>query len=188
MRLIVVRHGETIENKNNICQGQIEGTLSKLGIKQAKKLALRLKNEKFDSIYSSDLGRAVNTSKEIMKYHSDLKLKLDKRLRERYMGKWQGKPFGKLEDVSKDSETDEEMYNRVKDFLDEIYQKHKGETVLVVSHGGAKMMFLLLAHNKPISDYMSFFGLKNTSVSIFDIKENGNHKIHLENCTKHLEN
>jgi len=189
MRLIVVRHGETIENREKICQGQTDGTLSELGIKQAKKLALRLRDEKFDRVYSSDLGRAVNTAKEIMRYHPDLKLKLDKRLRERHIAEIAGQKFSKDFDwnnLPKGSETRQDLYDRVKNFLDELYSKHKDKTVLIVTHGGVKIIFLLIAYNKPLSDFLSFRGIKNTSVSIWDMEEEGNYKVHLVNCTKHL--
>ena len=39
MRLIITRHGKTVENENGIIQGHMPGILSKLGIEQAKKLA-----------------------------------------------------------------------------------------------------------------------------------------------------
>ena len=67
MKLIIARHGETEENKKGILQGHLPGKLTELGIEQSKKLALRLKNEKIDAIYSSDLARASNTAKEIIK-------------------------------------------------------------------------------------------------------------------------
>ena len=68
MRLLITRHGETIENKAGILQGHTEGTLSGLGIEQAEKLASRLKNEKnsekINSTYSfsgpSPLNRDLN--------------------------------------------------------------------------------------------------------------------------------
>ena len=46
MKLIIVRHGETEENKIGIIQGHLPGTLSVIGIEQAQKIALRLKDEK----------------------------------------------------------------------------------------------------------------------------------------------
>ena len=46
MNLIITRHGETKENKLGIIQGHLPGKLSRKGIKQVKKVALRLKNEK----------------------------------------------------------------------------------------------------------------------------------------------
>ena len=53
MKVILVRHGETEENKKGIMQGHIPGKLSKLGIEQAKRLAFKLKDEKL-SLHFSD--------------------------------------------------------------------------------------------------------------------------------------
>lgn len=190
MKLIIVRHGETIENKEKIFQGQSHGTLSELGIEQAKKLALRLKDEKFDAIYSSDLGRAVNTAKEILKYHPNLKLNLDKRLRETHIQGLEGMKIPEnfdWDNLPKGSETRADVYKRAKEFIEEIYPKNKDKTLLLVTHGGFKMAILVFIHNLPLSEFERFSKLQNTSVSIFDIGENGNHKIHLINCIKHLE-
>ena len=57
MKIIIVRHGETVGNNLGITQGQNHGKLSKLGLKQVEKLANYLKNEKIDSVYCSDLNR-----------------------------------------------------------------------------------------------------------------------------------
>lgn len=190
MRLIVVRHGETVDNVNRICQGQTQGKLTDLGVEQARKLGLRFKNLHFDAVYSSDLKRAVDTAKEIIRFHKGLELNLDERIRERSYGPFEGQPYlsrekrnGPLEGV----ETDEQLIGRVKDFLDEIYHLHKEQTVLVVSHGGTKKAFLNIIHNKPISELHSWEGLKNTSVSDFTLNENGKHIVHIINCTSHLD-
>jgi len=187
MKLIITRHGETIENINKICMGQTDGQLSKKGIEQAKKLGIR--NRKIDAIYSSDLKRTVDTAKKILKYHTDLKLNLDKRIRERFMGKLQGNPFPDTwgwGNLPKYVETDKKMCERAKEFIDDIYSKHKNKTVLVVCHGGIKKAFLTTIHNKHFSEFGIWDKINNTSVSEFTIKENGNHKIHILNCTDHL--
>ena len=91
MILIITRHGETIENKQGIMQGHLPGTLSEHGIEQAKKLAERLKEEKIDFIYSSDLARAADTAKEIAKFHPNISINFTKELRERNLGELQGR-------------------------------------------------------------------------------------------------
>jgi len=62
MRLILVRHALTVENEQGIIQGIIQGHLpgmiSEQWVRDAEKLALRLKNEKISTIYSSDFARA----------------------------------------------------------------------------------------------------------------------------------
>ena len=57
-RLILVRHGETIENEQHIMQGQTQGTLNATGQRQARELRESLKAEKIDIYMSSDLARA----------------------------------------------------------------------------------------------------------------------------------
>ncbi|MEA1963047.1 MAG: histidine phosphatase family protein [Patescibacteria group bacterium] len=190
MRLIITRHGETIENINKICMGQTDGQLSKEGIEQTEKLGIRFKDRKIDAIYSSDLKRTVDTAKKILKYHPNLKLNLDKRIRERYMGKLQGKVFpdnwdwGNLPEYV---ETDKKMCERSKEFINHIYLKYRKKTVLVVCHGGIKKALLTVIHNKHFSEFGIWEMMNNTSVSEFNIKENGNHKMLILNCTNHLE-
>ncbi len=66
MKLILVRHGETEENKNLILiGGECQGTLSEKGKQQAKEMALKLKDVRIDVICSSDLARVVDTASEI---------------------------------------------------------------------------------------------------------------------------
>jgi len=43
MKLIIIRHGQTIQNANGIIQGQSEGILSLKGHKQVEKLGNSLK-------------------------------------------------------------------------------------------------------------------------------------------------
>ncbi len=89
MKLILTRHGETIENVNKILQGWNDTNLNKNGIQQAKQLAKRLKDINIDLIYSSDLKRAFNTAQEISKFHNCPLIK-DKRMREINFGEWNG--------------------------------------------------------------------------------------------------
>ena len=91
MKIIIIRHGETEENKKGIVQGQIPGHLSELGKEQAKKVAKRLSKEKINVIYSSDLDRAKNTAQEIAKFHKKTLFELKQELRERNWGNLQGK-------------------------------------------------------------------------------------------------
>jgi 2,3-bisphosphoglycerate-dependent phosphoglycerate mutase len=126
MRLIITRHGETEENKAGIMQGHLQGKLSEKGINQAKKVALRLKDEKIDFVFSSDLARASDTTKEIAKYHFHTPIEFVKDLRERNLGEFQGKKksdFGwDAKDYKatyiqpKEGENKEQLYNRAKKF------------------------------------------------------------------------
>ncbi len=50
------------------------------------------------------------------------------------------------------------------------------------------MKLIIIRHGETIENKKGIWEyIRNTSVSVFDIEENGNHKIHLLNCTKHLD-
>jgi 2,3-bisphosphoglycerate-dependent phosphoglycerate mutase len=190
MKLIITRHGETIDNVKRIVQGHLGGKLSKRGEIQAKKLAERLKKEKIDEIYSSDLKRAADTAKEIAKFHKHLKIQFDKRLRERFFGKFQGKPVPEKNwdwiGITKGIETDSAMTKRFKEFFKEIHKKHKNENVLIVTHGGMKRVILIDINNSLPNKTDAIENFGNTSVSIFRVSK-GKIIPELLNCTMHLD-
>jgi broad specificity phosphatase PhoE len=154
MRLTIVRHGQTIENNNGITQGQTHGTLSEIGHKQIKKVAQHLMNEKYDFAYSSDLGRAINTAKEILTYHPKTKLKYDIRLREWSRGIFDGKHHTLAQEHVnclgvdyeeyrwENGENVEDVKKRVIEFLKDMISKHKNDKVLLVGHGGPITLML----------------------------------------------
>jgi len=196
MKLIITRHGETEENKAGIIQGHLPGHLSETGIEQAKKVALRLKDEKIDFIYSSDLDRAANTAKEIAKFHPDVPIEFVKDLREKFLGEWQGKTkkelgFDNTKSVAaifpKDGETSEELFNRASNFLHKILSQHHKDTVLFVGHNGINKALIAVITGKSPEDIKSIENQHNTSINIFEIDEDKNHKIHTFNCIKHLD-
>lgn len=187
MKLILVRHGETEENKKGILQGHLHGTLSKEGIGQVKKLALRLKDERIDVIYSSDLKRASDTAKEIAKFHPGVELFLVKELREKDQGCLTGKLVSEVDwSKPRDTEKKEAMHKRAKAILDEVYGKYKNQTVLFVSHGGLIKVLISILTNNSLEDLKKMENLSNTSLSIFEIKGDNNHKVIVVNCNKHL--
>jgi len=189
MKLILTRHGETIENQKRIMQGHLPGHLSKLGIEQAKKLALRLKHEKIDAIYSSDLTRATDTAKEIARYHKKISINFVQELRETDLGTLTGKCSKDIDfDYRPDDvESAASMQKRAKKLLDKVYNKYPDKTVLFVGHNGINKAIISVILNKSAKDMDKIESQYNTSISIFEIKEDKNHVVHLMNCTKHLE-
>ena len=188
MKLILTRHGETNENKKGILQGQKIGTLSKKGIRQAKKLAIRLKGKKIDAVYSSDLARAKNTAKEILVFHSKTPLHLSKNLRELDLGKYAGKKGSAIDWANrpKSIETRAEIAKRVKKVLDKAYTAYPNGTVLFVGHIGAnKSIVRVLFGNPPKGTTRKI--PPNASISVFELVEGEKTIRNLKNCTKHLD-
>jgi broad specificity phosphatase PhoE len=210
MKLIITRHGETEENREGIIQGHLPGKLSKTGKAQAKLVALRLKDEKIDLIYSSDLARAADTAKEIARFHPDALLMFVKELRERYLGDLQGKKrsdydhesdgsYSKIKDPKnadsfsvepvepKGLEPMEDLFNRAKSFLNRILSEHPNCTVLFVAHSGINKALVAAITEKSHEDIKGIENPHNTSVYIFEFDEDKKHKVHLLNCIKHLD-
>lgn len=188
MKLIIVRHGETEANRQRICQGQTHGKLNAEGIRQAQQVAHRLKNEKIDVCFSSDLGRAMETAQAIVRYHTHLPLVSDERLRERYFGSFQGQVFPeKLEDFVPpiETETAEAITVRLRDFLDEAYRRYADKTVLIVSHGFTIRVLFSIFLNLETTDLETLDEIRNTSVSVVEMEQD-NYTILLYNDTAHL--
>jgi len=58
-QLILIRHGETVQNAAGIAQGWNDSALSELGERQVRAVAQRLHVYGADALYSSPLGRAM---------------------------------------------------------------------------------------------------------------------------------
>jgi broad specificity phosphatase PhoE len=138
--LLLARHGETNWNRELRIQGSSDIELNELGLKQAHALAQELEHVELDAIYASDLSRARATAEAVAASHG-LEVHLDPRLRERAFGSWEGltrEDVAALPDgASHDGESDDEVRERVLAAVQSIAEAHRGEQVLVVSHGGA---------------------------------------------------
>ena len=95
IRVLVVRHGVTLWNKEGRYQGQTDIPLSDEGISQAEAVGRRLAGEPVCRVYSSDLARARMTASIIARHH-DIEVKTDRRLREMYFGEWEGLTFDEI--------------------------------------------------------------------------------------------
>jgi probable phosphoglycerate mutase len=144
-----------------------------------------LGREKFAALYSSDLGRAVDTAREIAKV-SGHEIITDARLRERHLGVFQGLNADEI--AAKYSEErrlmrtmgpgyvipgGESMVQQVErnvDFLDSLAQKHVGETVVVVTHGGVVSGFFRHTLAIPL-DAPRRFEFVNAGLNVFAHEE-----------------
>jgi broad specificity phosphatase PhoE len=89
-KIFLVRHGETDWNREGRVQGGSSDTpLNDAGKKQAENLALFLAHENIQAVYSSPLGRSLDTAKAIAGSHG-LKVVVEKDLREIEAGRYEG--------------------------------------------------------------------------------------------------
>jgi broad specificity phosphatase PhoE len=210
MKLLLVRHGESLGNLKRQWQGWMDVPLTELGQDQARRLTERLFQWSMENsvpiaaVYSSTLARAFQTA-SILAERWRVPLVLDSRLRERDIGVLQGLTWSDVEqrhpDVAQDirqrwtvpalpdGETTDQLTERVGRAIDEIVVRtngtRDGQAVVVVSHGGSINAYLNQlvgrTHEMPF-----IFRLGNTSLSIVEL-ENGRPRISLVNDLCHLD-
>lgn len=160
--LYIVRHGLTDWNILGKLQGHADIPLNETGRAEAAELSQRINGIDFDICFSSDLQRAMETSR-ILTAPSLLPIKSVPALRERNFRLWEGRLFSELTEYMRgdqpfpDIETDEEIRGRILPLLDEIVVNYPGATVLVVTHGS--VMRSLLIHLLKI-DSSSILGIQ----------------------------
>ena len=164
VRLILVRHGETVSNLEGRWQGQSDSPLSERGVLQAEALAEALAAEPIQAVYSSDMGRAIATGAPVAARHG-LQVTTDARLREIHVGTftdqlaaenrrehpelmdaWAHRPWTV---TFPEGESLQAVWARIEDFLAETLPRHRGETVVLVSHGATAQVVRALGLGKP---------------------------------------
>ena len=101
MELILIRHGETIWNKEGRVQGLSDIELSDVGLNQARKLALSIQDLNIKAIYSSPVKRAYQTAQIINEIHN-APIFLEPGLVEMDQGDFEGLTFQELKTCEKD--------------------------------------------------------------------------------------
>jgi broad specificity phosphatase PhoE len=101
MQLILIRHGETLWNKEGRVQGISDVELSAIGIEQARLLALSLKDKPIRAIHTSPLKRALQTAEIINEFHRK-EIHTHQNLIEMDQGDFEGVSFKKLVACEKD--------------------------------------------------------------------------------------
>lgn len=150
-RLVAIRHGETDWNVDTRIQGQIDIGLNANGRWQARRLGRALAEEGFDAVYSSDLGRAMDTAHAVA-VEAGLAVQPRSALRERAFGVFEGMTFAEIEqrfpeealrwrrrDASfgpQGGETLADFYARAVAAVADLAARHRGQHIAVVSHGG----------------------------------------------------
>jgi 2,3-bisphosphoglycerate-dependent phosphoglycerate mutase len=148
--ILLARHGETDWNSERRWQGHADRPLNEVGREQARELAETLTDRAIDVVYSSDLLRAHETAL-IVGERLGLAVEVDPGLREVDVGDWAGRLLTEIEEADpagfarwqegrkawNGGESYEEMGERVVAAVLRLAARHPGETVLIVTHGGA---------------------------------------------------
>jgi len=147
-KLMLIRHGDTAWNVEEIFRGRADVELNETGIKQAELLAKHLTDERIVALYSSPLKRALRTAElVVIPHHIDVtpapeSIDFD-------YGEWQGLSHDTVKEKYKTLYTQwlnnphlvkvpkgenlDDVGERVTSLVDRIITKHEG-TVALVSH------------------------------------------------------
>lgn len=180
MKIYLVRHGETLFNKKELVQGWCDSPLTDKGIRQALNLNKSLFKIPFTKGYSSTSERAIDTLDYILKDRDIKKIHL-KSLKEMNFGDLEGddeksafKDFDYFEDsiIKYNGESFKQVTQRITNTLIDIAKENDGN-VLVVSHGGVIMNFLLGIDEKKVKEFLSKGTfIENCSVTILNYDNN----------------
>ena len=197
--IFFIRHGQTLWNKELKYQGHSDIALSAEGLQQAERVARRLRREPFTAIYSSDLSRAFITAEKVAEHHS-LPVVAMPEFREVGFGEWEGLKYDQIY-AGWSAEIDKffrypsqveipggETFHAVKERTDrglkQLCERHDGECIAVVTHGGAIRTILCSALGIPL-DALWSFRQDNTAVNIVEYEERHN-IIRLVNDVNHI--
>ena len=165
--LYLVRHGETIDNVNQIMQGQTQGELTDNGIRQAEEVRDNMASLDFAAIIASDLKRSVDTARIIAEPHH-LEVVQIHLLRERDWGGFTGRyiPELKGEVWPDDIETLENLLSRAGEFIAYVKKTYPGKKVLAVGHGIMNKAIQAVYYGKQMSEVQR---MTNAEVRILEL-------------------
>ena len=156
-----MRHGETVWNYKGIIQGRSNNRLSENGKKQVEEQAEKLKDINFDMIFVSPLMRTIQTANIVNKYHK-MNLIKDERIIEINQGLFTGRKKNSLTDeeiiIKKEQpesagiETQQKIYERVKDFYECLVNNYIDKRILVVTHRGIAKTLYYIINNKGLAN------------------------------------
>jgi probable phosphoglycerate mutase len=191
IRLILTRHGRTHLNAKKIFQPWTpEGDqLNEEGIVSAKNLGKKLSHIPIRKIYSSDWHRAIRTAQLINEERKPplREIHISRGLRDFNFGTLCGIPVSEadrsnpelldirmnrlhmFEATGGDRFTD--FHNTKKEELTEIIKSNSMGNILIVSHSYVTKCLIMAALDLPLEMYANKINIKNTSISIVELKD-----------------
>ena len=201
-RLLLVRHGETVANREYRYIGVMDEPLSTQGQSQATQLAGALAVLPVAAVYSSPLQRAYNTALPVAVQHG-LDVQTVDDLRECNFGAWEG--LSRTEVIARSpedaqrlhaweqnasiappgGESFEAMQERVCTAVERLAQSHPDQAIVLVSHVGPIKVLLCAALGAPLSSAFRIF-LDPATISVVDWRQAAPATVRLVNSHAHL--
>jgi broad specificity phosphatase PhoE len=197
--IILIRHGETDWNREQVFRGRIDVALNEVGLTQARAVQESLKDTEIDGIYSSPLSRAFETA-TIVGENRNVEVRGEEGLIDIDFGAWQGLSHQKVKEEYKDlyetwlaqpdlvtfpdGESLKEVRIRSMESLEEVIKNNPGKTLALVSHRVVLKVLLCTILGLELS---RFWYLRQDTCAINRVEyKDGNYLLTLLNDTGHL--
>ena len=187
--LLAIRHGETAWNSDGRYQGQADIALNAAGQEQATCVARALGGAGIDSVYSSDLARALETAR-VLATVLGMPVRVDAGLREQHFGVFQGLLAREIEERWPEDhrrwlrrepdfgppggETRRAFSDRCVTAVCRVAADHPGQTLAIVCHGGVLDCLYRAAHGLSL-DVPRQWALDNAAISRLRFDGHGLH-------------
>ncbi len=186
MEIYIVRHGETLWNREKRFQGCADIELSDKGRELARVTAEGMKDIRFGRIFSSPLVRAKETA-EILRRDRDLPVETDDRLKEMSFGIYEGCILSEMPELQKffedprkykapeGGEEIDDLLARAAEFMKTVIEPlaSEEERILIVAHGGVISAIMCYVSGKTKEDFWNCPLCKNCGAHILRLDEDG---------------
>ena len=197
--VILIRHGETDWNREQVFRGRIDVALNEVGLTQARAVQESLKDSEIDGIYSSPLSRAVETA-SIVGENRNVEVRVEEGFIDIDFGAWQGLSHQKVKEEYKDlyetwltqphlvtfpdGESLEDVRRRSMETLEKVIKNNPEKTLALVSHRVVLKVLLCTILGLELSH---FWYLRQDTCAINRVEhKDGNFFLTLLNDTCHL--
>jgi len=199
--ILVIRHGETAWNRNDIFRGTCDIPLNENGKEQAKLAARSLEGVRIDAAYTSPLCRAKETAEIVSGPHGISPVAHDGFIDMDY-GEWTGKENSEVARRWPDDHaawttnphtarppggtTLKEVFSRSFTAMEELAVKHDGQTIAIFAHRVVNKVLVIGAFSLRL-DRFPFIIQGNCCINEVERIQNG-YLIHSINDVSHIKN
>lgn len=198
-RIILVRHGQTDYNVQDLYQGSLDIPLNETGLMQADMLAESIKELPIDVFISSPLERAYVTTEKCAKAKGMEISYTDPRLTEISYGEWEGRTKKEVSKENKElakkwkkepwntqipgGETLQQLQERYRAAIDDAVERYPGKTIFIGAHSKGNMALMCSILGIGLDHYLQF-KQDNTCINVLEYKK-GQWKLVLLNSIAH---
>jgi broad specificity phosphatase PhoE len=159
VEIVFETHSISTDNEDGIATGWLDGRLSERGREKARELGRRRCEAGVAAVFTSDLGRAVETA-EIAFGDSGIPIRRDARLRECDYGELNGAPAARVtqvrslhvDDAFPGGQSYRDVVEQVRSFLDDLAAEYEGKRVLVIGHSATRWALGHLLTGTPLEE------------------------------------